>query len=111
MTYLLERPGFALRVCGGFVESGQWLIHGVVEYQPHLAVDSANDVEAEARRELMLAISRASHTARARGARSVYVVVDGDDEVAGFFRLSNRRASRSGTTIVRDRVSINFVGV
>jgi hypothetical protein len=39
----------------------------------------------------MLAISRESRAARAHGARSVYVVVDGDDEVAGFFRIAERR--------------------
>jgi hypothetical protein len=50
----------------------------------------------------MLAISRASCTARARGARVVYVVVDGDDEVAGFFRISNRRASRPRAAVLRE---------
>jgi hypothetical protein len=110
MNFALERPGFTVRLCGAFIEPGLWLIHGAVEYAPRSAMDSASDIEAEARRELMLAVSRASRSARAIGARSVYVVVDGDEEVAGFFRISNRRASRPGKPILPDRIGLSAIG-
>jgi hypothetical protein len=35
-----------------------------------------------------------SSSALSCGARSVYVLVDGDDEVAGFYRLPGRTAHR-----------------
>jgi hypothetical protein len=94
MSYALDRPGFSVRIDGGAVDHGQWLIHGVVQYRPYLAAESEVDVVGEARRELILAIARASRSARARGARSVYVAVDGDDEIAGFFRMLRRSEYR-----------------
>jgi len=93
-TYAVERPGFSLRIDGGFVDQRQWLIHGVVQYRPHLAAECRRDVEDEARRELLSAVSRVSRSARGQGARSVYVAVDGDDEIAGFFRMLRRNESR-----------------
>jgi len=93
-SYAVDRPGFSLRIDGGFVDQRQWLIHGVVQYRPHLAVESKSDVEDEARRELLSAVSRVSRSARGQGARSVYVTVDGDDEIAGFFRMLRRREGR-----------------
>jgi len=94
VNYALDRPGFSLRLDGGLVDHGQWLIHGVVQYRPHLARESRSDVEDEARRELLLAVSRASQSARNQGARSVYVAVDGDAEIAGFFRMLQREGRR-----------------
>ena len=93
-TYAVDRPGFSLRVDGGFVDQRQWLIHGVVEYGPHLAAESRSDVEDEARRELLSAVTRASRSARGLGARCIYVAVDGDDEIAGFFRMLRRNENR-----------------
>ena len=93
-SFAVERPGFSLRIDGGFVDQHQWLIHGVVRYRPHLAAESRGDVEDEARRELLSAVTRVSQSARGLGARSVYVTVDGDDEIAGFFRMLRRNESR-----------------
>jgi hypothetical protein len=86
----VDRPGFSVRIDGGFVGRHHWLIHGVVAYRPHLAAESKVDLEDEARRELLSAVTRASRSARAQGARSVFVAVDGDDEIAGFFRMLGR---------------------
>jgi hypothetical protein len=94
MSIAVGRPGFCVRVEGSLIDPGKWLIHGTVEYRRSQAVESRSDVEAEARQELMLAITRAFRSARARGARSVYVVVEGDDEVAGFFRMLDRQTAR-----------------
>ena len=96
-TYAVDRPGFSLRIDGGFVDQRQWLIHGVVQYRPHLAAESRTDVEDEARRELLSAVTSASRSARGQGARSVYVTVDGDEEIAGFFRMLRRNESRRAT--------------
>jgi len=93
VNYALERPGYSVRLDCGFVDESHWLIHGVVAYRPDLAAESKSDVEDEARRELLSAVGRASRSARALGARSVYVTVDGDDEIAGFFRVMRRRST------------------
>jgi hypothetical protein len=100
-TFKLDRPGFSVSVDGGFVDQGQWLIHGVVQYRPYLAVESKADIEDEARRELLSAVTRASRSARGLGARSVYVTVDGDDEIAGFFRMLRRAETRRAGATAR----------
>jgi hypothetical protein len=94
-SYAVERPGFSLRINGGFVDQHQWLIHGVVRYRPHLAAESRSEVEDEARRELLTAVTCVSRSARGQGARSVYVTVDGDNQIAGFFRMLRRNENRS----------------
>ena len=90
----LDRPGLSVRIDGGWVDHGMWLIHAVAVYRPHLTVEATSDVQADGRRELILAIAGEARAARERGARSVYVVVEGDDEVAGFFRILNPRLRR-----------------
>jgi hypothetical protein len=92
--YAVDRPSFSVRVDGGFVDHGQWLIHGVVAYRRQRAAKPRINVEAIARRELILALAQETRTARALGARSVFVVVDGDDEVAGFFRMLDPHPGR-----------------
>lgn len=87
MARALSRLGYSVRVDGGFVDSGQWLIHGIVEYGSEGHGPSQDDVAAEARRELVTVISEEARVARARGAKQIYVVVDGDEEVAGLFRM------------------------
>jgi hypothetical protein len=94
IDYAIDRPGFSVRIDGGFVDRGQWLIHGVVRYRPDLSAASRIDVEDEARREILSAVTRVSRSARVQGARSVYVSVDGDDEIAGFFRMLRRHDDR-----------------
>lgn len=94
MSYVLDRPGYCIRIYGGFIDDGEWLIHGVVEYNDGLEGASRKDVVAEAQLQLFLAIARKSRLARARGARYVHVVVDGDSEVASFFRDLDRPASQ-----------------
>lgn len=96
MGYALDRQGFVVWVESGFVAPDAWLIHGVVEYRHARAAEARVDVVAEARLELMRTISVESRSARARGVRSVYVVVDGDDDVAGFFRLAEQGARAPG---------------
>jgi hypothetical protein len=90
MNYALEHPGFSVRLSAGFVDRRQWMIHGVVEYRLAETGESRLDVETNARRELMFAISRLSSSARSRGARSMYVFVDGDEQFSGFYRLTVR---------------------
>ena len=93
-NYALERRGYSIRVDGGFFDDGQWLVHGVVRYRPYAVTGSRIDVPAEARREVILAVAQEAQSARALGARSVYVLVDGDDELAGLFRHRSSRDSR-----------------
>jgi hypothetical protein len=88
MSYVLDRPGFSVRVDGRFVDEGTWLNHAVVSYRPHASSDEPGGSAADGRRELILGIARHSRLARLLGARSVYVLVEGDGEVAGFFRVS-----------------------
>ena len=101
----MERRGFSVQVDCGSVENGNWLIHAVVAYRPHPAAGAWGDVEGDARRAVMLAIAEETEAARRRGARSVYAVVEGDDEVAGFFRVSGpyapreRRSYRSAASV------------
>jgi plasmid stability protein len=61
-------------------------IHAVVAYHPDVRLAHHRDVEAEAREELMIGISRESLRGRAGGARTALVLVEGDREIAGFFR-------------------------
>jgi hypothetical protein len=90
MDFALERRGFSVRLSAAVFDRRQWLIHGVLEYRFWEAEGSRIDVENEARRQLLHAISTVSSSALSSGARSVYVLVDGDDEVAGFYRLPGR---------------------
>lgn len=92
--YALERRGYSICVDGGFIDQGHWLVLGVVRYRPYVVTESRIDVSAEARREVILAVARETLSARAMGARSVYVLVDGDDELAGLFRHRPNRDSR-----------------
>jgi hypothetical protein len=90
-SYAFDRPGFSVRVDGGFVDSGKWMIHGVVAYGSHLTTGARRDVEIDARRALVLAVARDTRSARELGARAIYVLVEGDDQVAGFFRMLDAR--------------------
>jgi len=90
-SYEMKRPGFSLHVDGGSIDPSTWMIHAVLVYRPHLAMEAESDVEADGRRELVLAIAGDARAARERGARSIYVVVEGDEELAGFFRVLNPR--------------------
>ena len=86
-SYALHRTGFSVRVDGGFVENSTWLIHGVVAFRPHLVDCATQDVETVARRHLILAIGRESRTARDLGAHSIYVFLEGDGGIAGFYQM------------------------
>jgi hypothetical protein len=94
MSYALDRPGFSVRVEGGFVGHGTWLNHAVVAYRPHAVVEAGGDVTADGRLQVSLAIASLSQSARVLGARSVYVLVEGDSQVAGFFRVSDATPDR-----------------
>ena len=92
MGYALDFSDYSVKIDGGFVEGHKWVIHGIVAYRRILAAKARTDIEAEARTELMLAIARESRLARSQGARSVYVSIEGDDELAGFFRMCDSSA-------------------
>jgi hypothetical protein len=92
--YALEGRGYSIHVDGGFIDKGQWLVHGVVTYRPYAVSRAPIDVSAEARRKVVLAVARETRSACARGARSVYVLVDGDDALGGLFRYRPNRDSR-----------------
>jgi hypothetical protein len=98
--YALERRGYSIRVEGGFIDHGQWLVHGVVTFRPYAVTRTPLDVSAEARREVLLAVARAARSARSLGARAVYVLVDGDDELSGLFRHRPSRDSGVRTPIL-----------
>jgi hypothetical protein len=102
-SYALDRRGYSIRVEGGFIDEDQWLVHSVVRYRPYAVTEARVDVAVEARHEVILAVARETQSARALGARGVYVLVDGDDELAGLFR---HRPSRDS----KDRFSILTLG-
>ncbi len=102
MGYALEFSDYSVKIEGGFVDGGKWMIHGIVAYRSAQAAKAQSDIEAEARTELMLAIARESRLARAQGARSVYVTIDGDEELAGFFRMCDAAVERGGHDLPGD---------
>jgi hypothetical protein len=87
MAYHSDRFGFTVNVEGRFVGRGQWVVHAVLEYQPFAPTEAPGELEAEARLELLIGIARESSLGRALGAHSVHVLVEGDSEIAGFFRV------------------------
>ena len=86
MAYTCDRPQFTVTVTSGFISNWQWAIHAVVEYRPLGLVGIRKEIEVAAQLELMIGISRESRGGRDRGARTVLVLVEGDREIAGFFR-------------------------
>jgi hypothetical protein len=101
MSYVLDRPGFTVRVDGRFVDHRTWLIHAVSAFRPRLVVDAAGDLEADGRRELMHAIAAHSRWARLLGARSVYAFVEGDGGLAGLFRVATTTSNREQARALR----------
>jgi hypothetical protein len=87
MAYKSDRFGFTVHVEGRFVGRGQWVVHAVLQYLAFGPIESRGDLEAEARLELLIGIARESSCGRALGAHSVHVLVEGDREIAGFFRV------------------------
>lgn len=88
MGYSVGRASYEITVEGGFVGPGQWVVHGVVHHKPGPSVASRADAESEARLDLMVGIARESRRGNDAGARNVHVVIDGDREIAGLFRLN-----------------------
>ena len=66
---------------------GQWVVHAVLEYVRSGPIEARVEIESEARLELLIGIARETSRGRAMGARSVHVLVEGDREIAGFFRV------------------------
>jgi hypothetical protein len=87
MAYHSDRFGFTLHVEGRFVGRGQWVVHAVLEYLAFAPIESRHELEAEGRLELLIGIARESSRGRAVGAHSIHVLVEGDREIAGFFRV------------------------
>jgi len=85
VAHSCDRPHFNVTVSSGFISERQWAVHAVVTYRPLGLVGIRREIEAEARLELMIGISRESRVGRDRGARTVVVLVEGDREIAGFF--------------------------
>jgi len=100
-SYAIHRSGFSVRVDGGFVDDTTWLIHGIVAFRPHPARDASRDVETAARRQLVLAIGRESRMARDLGARAIYVFLEGDREIAGFYQMLVPQAIRGAPRVDR----------
>ena len=86
MAYTFDRPHFTVSVNSGFISDWQWCVHAVVEHRRSGLVRARKAIEVEAQLELMIGISTECRSGRDRGARSVIVLVEGDREIAGFFR-------------------------
>ena len=87
MGYVWKGPTLRVAVGGRFVGQGQWIVHGIVE-RPSVPFAEPTEGDAtEARLELMIGVARESRKGRARGARSVHVVIEGDREMEGLFRV------------------------
>jgi hypothetical protein len=108
MSYVLDRPGFSVRVDGRFVDQRTWLIHAVSAFRPRLVVDAGDDLEADGQHELMLAIAAHSRWARLLGARSVYAFVEGDGELGGLFRVATTTSNRQKARVLRrERLAVS----
>lgn len=93
MAYSSRQPNYDVSVEGRFVGSGQWVVHGRVAFGPDGAPSLPYDAESEARLDLMVGIARESRRGYDAGARNVHVVIEGDRELAGLFRLTGRQFS------------------
>jgi hypothetical protein len=85
MATASERPRLNVSISSAFISDWQWAIHAVVEYPEPRSADEREAIEREAQFELAMGIVRESRIGRARGARSVIVLVDGDREMAELF--------------------------
>jgi hypothetical protein len=86
MAYVCDRPHFTVTVSSGFVSHWEWAVHAVVDYRALQLAGRQREIESQAQAELMIGISSESRVGRDRGARNVSVLVEGDREMAGFFR-------------------------
>ena len=86
MAHVCDRPHFTVTVTAGFISDWQWAVHAVVDYRVLGLAGRQRGIEAQAQAELMIGISSESRVGRDRGARTVLVLVEGDREIAGFFR-------------------------
>lgn len=87
MGYRCSRLRYTLAVEGIFLDRTRFVIHAVVAYSPGLTAVERHRAAAEAQVELLFAIVGESDRGRTQGARSIHVAVDGDDRLAGFFKL------------------------
>lgn len=90
MAYTCDRPQFTVTVTSGFINDWQCTVHAAVDYRNVWGDGIPKGIEAEAQLELMIGISHESREGLERGARSVVVLVEGDREIAGFFRAPHR---------------------
>jgi hypothetical protein len=90
MAYHHQAPAFSVSVEGAFVAPGLWLVHGEVEYPSRLAPEARSRVGLAARCELLRGIFRESRLGWDRHAERVHVLIEGDAEVAGLFRVVRR---------------------
>jgi len=93
MRFHAARPGYDVLVRGTFVDPSRFEVLAVVQHDRDLSEPDRGSLLREARLEVMLAILRESERGRRMGARRVFVVVDGDDELADLFRGDGHGAS------------------
>ncbi|HEX4825430.1 MAG TPA: hypothetical protein VFV19_14090 [Candidatus Polarisedimenticolaceae bacterium] len=79
--------GYAVRVEGRFLDRSRYAIHAVVTYPHSTSTEERARLAQEAQVDLLVAIAEQSHLGRKRGARFVYVAVEGDRELDDFFRM------------------------
>ena len=95
MAYLSSGPGYDVAAYGGFVGHDEWVVHATIAFRSDLASKRRENLEADARLDLLIGIARESHRGRDAGARSVHVVIQGDSMLAGMFRLNEPRPART----------------
>ncbi len=87
MGFRCTRDGYWVGVDGIFLDRTRYAIHAVVRYLPEASEAERQRLTPEAQVDLLFAIVGESERGRARGARLIYVAVEGDRELAGFFRV------------------------
>jgi hypothetical protein len=78
-----------------FLDRETYAIYGFVQFTPVTPKAERERLLPEAQRELLSGIVRQSELGRDNGARIICVSIDGDRELAGFFRLHPEGLHRS----------------
>ena len=94
MSNRCVRSGYVVRADGILLDPSRYAIHAVVTYDDAVSESERARLAPEAQVDLMLAIVEESRRGRTRGARSVFVAVEGDSELDGFFRVQAEQVPR-----------------
>ena len=91
MGYRCQRARYVVGVDGHFLDGTRYAIHAVVRYLPGVSESERASLAHEAQIELLLSIVGESERGRDLGARQLHVNIEGDRDLAGFFRAGSER--------------------